>query len=174
MNFKDIKINTSNEYNTFIFNNQEVKVLKYLPIEDKFDLIMIALQKSIVEGIYNPIRLKVFFALNIVYLYTDIQFDVEERVNEGALYDNLEVSGFLSAMRDAMDPVEMLVLHDLFAECLQTEKEYRATAAAIISKLVDDLPKNADAAKEIVETFDKEKYAEVMNFAKAINNGKLG
>ena len=66
MNFKDIKINTINEYNTFVFNNKDIKVLKYLPIEDKFNLIMTAIQKSNINGVYNPIRLKVFYNLNIV------------------------------------------------------------------------------------------------------------
>ena len=174
MNFKDIKINTVNEYNTFTFNNREVKVLKYLPIEEKFDLIMTAIQKSIIDGIYNPVRLKTFFELNIVYLYTDIEFDIEERADESSLYDNLVISGLLSKVMSAIDEAEMLELSSLYRETLEVERNYRTTAAAIISKIVDDLPKNAEAAKGIVDTFDKEKYTEVFNFAKSLNNGKLG
>ena len=167
MNFKDIKLHTSNEYNTFIFNNQEIKVLKYLPIEEKFDLIMIALQKSVTNGIYNPIRLDTFFQLNIVYLYTDIQFDIEDRADEGELYDNLVCSGLMGAVMENMEHSEMLELNHYLTECKEAEKGYRNSAAAIISKLVDDLPKNAEAAKDIVENFDKEKYSEVIKFAEA-------
>ena len=172
MNYKDIKISTNEEYNTFIFNNQEIKVLKYLSVSDKFDLVMTAIQKSTVDGMYNPIRLNTFFKLNIMYLYTDITFDIEDRMDESALYDNLYQSGLITAVENAMDGAERLQLYDYLSDCLIIEKEYRTTAAAIISKLVDDLPKNAEATKTIVDTFDKEKFAEVMRFAQAINGGK--
>lgn len=168
MNFKDIKLHSNDEYNTFIFNGQEIKVIKYLPIEEKFDLIMTAIQKSIVDGVYNPIRLKAFVNLNIVYLYTDIVFDIEDRVDEGALYDNLVVTGLLDEIKAHMEESELHLIQELFLHTLESERHYRSTAAAIISKLVDDLPKNAEAARETVENFDKDKYAEVLNFMKAL------
>ena len=87
-------------------------------------------------------------------------------------YDNLYQSGLITAVENAMDGAERLQLYDYLSDCLIIEKEYRTTAAAIISKLVDDLPKNAEATKTIVDTFDKEKFAEVMRFAQAINGGK--
>ena len=136
-------------YNTFIFNGQEIKVIKYLPIEEKFDLIMTAIQKSIVDGVYNPIRLKAFVNLNIVYLYTDIMFDIEDRIDEGALYDNLVVTGLLDEIKEHMEESELHLIQELFLHTLDSERYYRSTAAAIISKLVDDMPKNAEAAKDM-------------------------
>lgn len=173
MNFKDIKINTVDNYNTFIFNKQEIKVLKYLPIEEKFDLIMTAIQKSNVNGVYNDIKLEVFFDLNIVYLYTDINFDIEDRVNESALYDNLFVTGLLTQIKENMEAEELANLTKLFQKCLEAERAYKLTAAAIISKLVDDLPKNAEAAKNIVDEFDPNKFSQVIKMAQDLNNGKL-
>lgn len=170
MIYSDIKITPIQEYNIINFNNHEIKVLKYLPVEEKFDLIMIALQKSIVNGIYNPIRLKVFFTLNIMYLYTDILFEVEERVDEGALYDELMRNGLIQLVLNAFDAEEWHELNKMFNETLEAEKAYRTTAAAIIAKLVDDMPKNAEAAKNIVETFDESKFSEVLNFAKRLQD----
>lgn len=173
MNFKDIKMNTINDYNTFTFNNKEIKVLKYLPIEEKFDLIMTAIQKSVVNGVYNNVRLMVFLNLNIVYLYTDIEFDIEDRIDEAALYDNLITTGLLNLIKENMEIEELTLLQDLFEECLEAEKSYRTTAAAMISKLVDDLPRNAEAAKTVVDGFDKNKFSEVIKMAQELNNGKL-
>lgn len=170
MNYSDFKIKLNNEYNTFIFNNREIKVLKYLPIEEKFDLIMIALQKSVVNGIYNPIKLDTFFKLNIIYLYTDILFSVDDRADEGALYDEFKCSGLLEEIMNNMEQSEMTELTRYLNECLNLEKTYRNSAAAIISKLVDDLPKNAEAANEIVKNFDKDKYSEVLELAKKLGN----
>ena len=173
MNFNDIKINTHDEYNTFMFNNKEIKVLKYLSTEEKFDLVMTAIQKSWVNGVLNYIRLRTFFNLNIAYLYTDIQFEIEERVNEAALYDNLVVSGLMDMIRDNLEDFELVTIENMLSECVKEEKAYRNTAAAIISKIVDDLPRKAEAAKNIVDNFDKEKYEEVLTLAKDLNIGKL-
>jgi hypothetical protein len=166
MNFKDIKQHTQDEFNIINFNNHEIKILKYLPIEDKFDLIMTAIQKSYSEGIYNPIRLRVFFNLNIVYLYTDIEFDIDDRMNEGALYDNLLTSGLLYAVTEAIEEDEMTSLTRLLDKTLEVETAYRNTAAAIISKIVDDLPKNAEAARKTIDEIDSNKYDKAIALAR--------
>ena len=169
MNFKDLQIgNMPNEYNTIVFNGQEIKVFKYLPIADKFDLIMVALQKSIVENVYNPLKLDAFFKLNIVYLYTDLTFDIEDRIDESGLFDILTTSGLMAAIEEGMDQVERMHLYSMLQECLEAERSYRTTAAAIVSKIINDMPKNAEATKNIVDNFDKEKFQEIMNFVDAV------
>lgn len=169
MNFKEIKKHTQDEFNIINFNGKEIKILKYLPIEEKFDLIMTALQKSLIEGVYNPIRLRAFFCLNIVYLYTNIEFDVDDRVNEGALYDNLIVSGLMDEILEALEEEEYNVLYELLKSTLEAEQSYRSTAAAIISKLIDDLPRNAEAARKTIDDIDKEKYDKAITLAKELS-----
>jgi len=65
------------------------------------------------------------------------------------------------------------MLGNLLIQTLDAEKAYRNTAASIIAKLVDDLPKNAEVAKNIVENFDQNKFDQVLAFAKSVNNGKI-
>ena len=134
---------------------------------------MTALQKSYVNGVCNYIKLRTFFDLNIAYLYTDIVFDFEDRINESELYDKLTTSGLMSLIREHLETLELMTIENMLGECVKDEKEYRNTAAAIISKLVDDLPKSAEAASNIVDTFDPVKYKAVLDFAKSINNGKI-
>ncbi|MBO7079189.1 MAG: hypothetical protein J6W64_05215 [Bacilli bacterium] len=49
---------------------------------------------------------------------------------------------------------------------------YRGTAAAVVNAFIQDLPRNAEIAKEIVDSFDPQKYQEVVEFAKAANGGR--
>ena len=49
---------------------------------------------------------------------------------------------------------------------------YRTTAGAVIQSLINDLPKNAEAAAKIVDSFNPEKYEQVMQFAEAANGGR--
>ena len=53
-----------------------------------------------------------------------------------------------------------------------TRKEtssYKHSAAAMVQKLIVDLPKNAEAAAKIVQEFDPEKYKEIVDFAQHAN-----
>ena len=50
---------------------------------------------------------------------------------------------------------------------MSDELKYTTTAAAIVKTLINDLPTQAQAAMDIVNGFDKEKFAEVTDFAKA-------
>ena len=170
MNFKDLCIGNNNEYNTFIFNNKEIKVYKYLPIDEKFDLIMVALQKATVNNIINPLKLECFFNLNIMYLYTDLEFDADDRVDEAGLYDKIFTSGLLKEIIINMEASEYDFICTLLKKCLEAESSYRTTFAAVISKLIDDMPKNAEAARNIVDNFDQEKYAAVLNMFNEIRS----
>ena len=50
------------------------------------------------------------------------------------------------------------------------ELENRATA--FLTKVIQDLPKNAEAAAKIVDEFDPEKFQQVIDFATAANGGR--
>ena len=49
---------------------------------------------------------------------------------------------------------------------------YKNTAGAVIQSFINDLPKNAEIASNIVDSFDKDKYKEVIEFAKYANAGR--
>ena len=67
----------------------EIEVLAFLPIEDKNDLIEITLQKSLEDGIYNELKMEMYFHLYIIYMYTNSEFTEEERADEVKLYNEL-------------------------------------------------------------------------------------
>lgn len=150
----------------------EIEVLQYLPIEDKYDLISITLQNSKENGIYNPIKLDMYFHLYLVYMYTNISFTDKQKENESKLYDTLKSNGIIDSLLDTIEESEYNDLISFLEEQVEWELKYTTTAASLISKIVDDLPKNAQAAMDIVENFDKTKFQEVVDFAQAANGGR--
>ena len=50
--------------------------------------------------------------------------------------------------------------------------EYKHSVSGIIQNIITDLPKQAEAMQDIIDNFDKEKYQNVLNFAKAANGGR--
>ena len=65
--FEDLGIKFSEDTEKIIFNNKEIEIKKYLPISQRYDIIMIALQKAYEDGVYNPLKLDEHFNLNIIY-----------------------------------------------------------------------------------------------------------
>ena len=149
-----------------------IQVKKWIPISDKIDLIQIALQKSEEDGIYNEVKLDCYFHLNIIYLYTDIDFSAEDREDEMKLYDILEHNDIIDQVIAAIGEDEYTTLEDYLFEMKSNYLTYKNTAAAVLNKIIQDLPKNAAAAKEIMDSFDPEKYQMVENFAIAANGGR--
>lgn len=49
---------------------------------------------------------------------------------------------------------------------------YKHSASALVQNVITDLPKQAEAMQTIMDNFDKDKYQEVINFAKAANGGR--
>lgn len=179
MKFQDLELR--NDYltnsNSFTYRNLagkdfQIQVKEYLPVEDKIDLIQTALQKSEEDGIYNEMKLDVFFSLNIVYLYTNIEFSQEDREDEFKLYDKLEHEEFFEKVISLMGQNEYSLLFDWLEQTKEQSLKYKNTAAAVLRTFVTDLPKNAAAAKEIIDQFDPNKYPEVINFATAANGGR--
>jgi hypothetical protein len=167
-NFENLK----KEYNIVKYQESEIKVLKYLPIEDKLDLIEVTLQKAREDRLYNPMKVDMFFHLNIIYLYTNITFTEKQREDEYKLYDILQTNGIIDQVINAMNENEYNLLLTKINEKMSDELTYNTTTAAVISKFIDDLPANAEAAKKIVDNFDQTKYKAVIDFAQAANGGR--
>ena len=168
----EFNLKTNNQFNTFTIDNIQVNVKKYLPVSDKIDLIQVALQKAQEDGIYNEMKLDVYFHLNIIYLYTDVEISQEDREDEMELYDILESNNIIDQVVAHMEKGEYVELRDYLERMEADYLGYKNTAAAVLNKIIQDLPKNAAAAAEIIDSFDKEKYQAVEDFATAANGGR--
>lgn len=160
-----LKVNT--DVNTFDYNGQTVEVLKYLPISEKQDVIQIALQKAAIgDGTYSDLLLDQYFNLNLVYCYSNITFTAKQREDEDKLYDQLESSGFMTAFISAMEKSEYTYLFNGLKSVRENSEKAAMSVGGAITKIVTDLPKNAEAAAKLVDSFDPEKYQSVITLAK--------
>lgn len=96
-----LKINQ--EIKTITFNEQEIEVKQYLPINDKLTIISNIINNSADEyNFANPVKIKVFIALEIIYNYTNINFTDKQKEDGAKLYDLLHSSGLISAVYEAL------------------------------------------------------------------------
>lgn len=172
VSYAGLKLKVNTEVKTFNWEEKEIEVLQYLPISDKYDLIMVALQKAKEGEIYNPIKLDMYFHLNLVYLYTNIYFTDKQKEDEEKLFDTLVSTGLLDQIMANMAEDEFKDLWDKMQEYMESELKYTTTAAALIKSIIADLPTQAQAAMDIVNNFDPDKFAAVRDFANAANGNR--
>jgi hypothetical protein len=172
ISYSNLKLKTRTDIKTFDYEGNTIEVLQYLPFEDKYSLIMIALQNAQEEGIYNPLKLDLYFHLFLVYMYTNINFTEKQRENELKLYDALKSNGILDEVLANIPEQEYATLFEFLNEMVTVKTEYGKSVVSLVQSLIHDLPTQAQAAKEILDNFDKNKFEEVINFAKAANGGR--
>mgnify|MGYP006968328545 CR=1 FL=1 len=172
ISYANMKLKVNNDIKTFDFNGNEVEVLSYLPIEDKFDLVMVTLQQSLIDGIYNSIKLEMYFNLNLAYMYTNISFTEKQKEDAEKIYNVLKTNGFFDKMIEMIPDEEYEELIGYIEEEIEKNMRYNTSAAAVVKSIVNDLPTQAQAAMNIVNNFDKEKFQEVVQFAQAANGNR--
>lgn len=156
VNFKNIDFNKSidKELKIINFNGTDIGIVPYLNIQDKFDFVMITLQKSFVNGIYNNLKIDMYFDLHLVYMYTNIEFDAEDRVDEESLYDTLKRSGLIAAVRSSIDVNELEYLYEVVRKTGRKLSNYKSSFMSFISDLINTMPEKATEALNIVGKMD--------------------
>jgi tRNA G26 N,N-dimethylase Trm1 len=105
-------------------------------------------------------------------MYTNISFTEKQREDELKIYDNLKSNGFFEQFYQAMEETEYNELFELLNTIKKTDMEYKTSVGAIVNKLIEDLPANAEAAAKIVNSFNPEQYKAVIDFANYANGNR--
>ena len=105
-------------------------------------------------------------------MYTDISFTEKQKEDEFKIFDTLKNNNFIDLMLANIPEDEYNYLLKIMEETIEKNEKYKNTVAGIMSKLIDDLPTNAQAAMDIVNNFDEDKFQAVKDFAKAANGGR--
>ena len=166
--YASLKLKTDTSVKEIEFNGSKIEVLQYLPIDDKYSLVNITLQKSNDGSIYHPLKKDMYFHLNLVYLYTNLSFTDKQREDESKLYDALQSSGLLNLILENIPEEEYEILYSFIEEYERDILNYQNTIAGIIANLIESLPARAEEMQKIVDNFNPENFQEVLNFAKAI------
>ena len=166
--FASLKLKVRDDIREIDLGDKKIEVKQYLPAEDKYDLIMITLQESKEEGVYNHFKMDMFFHLNMVFMYTNLQFTDKQKEDLIKLYDVLESNGIINAVVSAIPEEEYNYLFDTMETVAKARSKYDNSFAGVLNNFMINMPINAAEANKIVENFDPEKYGEVINFAKAI------
>jgi hypothetical protein len=172
MNFNQLNLKVNNKARTLKFKDNEIKVKQYLPIEDKVNLVQIALQQSLRDGVYNEGLLTAYFHVYVVMFYTDLEFTDEEKHDVLTLFDLMESENLAGAVIDLIPKEEFSDLLEILNNQQRNDMVYKQSAAYLIGQFIDALPSQMEQVGKIINEFDPSKYQAVVDFATAANGGR--
>ena len=107
LNFTDFNLNVNTETVPVEWNDHTIEIKKYLPIQEKLDLITRIVNYSLDDNNFaNPMRKKIFFTLEMIYAYTNIEFTDEEKDAFLDTYDKVISSGLWDTVIRGLDSEE--------------------------------------------------------------------
>lgn len=165
---ESLGIEVNQEVKHITFNNCDIEVVEYLPIQKRLEVISEVLSNALsedTEGYYNPIKLEVFTAIAAVETYTNIEFSEKDKEDIPHLYDLLKTSGLLKLI--IAEGIGGLEYDELLLDvqtCMRAITTFNNSFYGII--------KNIGANKDIVN-FDVEKIQTLLREIKDPESLKL-
>lgn len=156
INYNNIDFNKSIDKENIVidFNGSEIQILKYLPANDKYNLIMLAIQKAFDDNIYNDFRLKVHFELLLVFMYTNIEFPPENAADDITLYDTMKRSGLIDAVVAAIPQSELALLIEMVNKVLERKVNNKGNLFNNIMDFISGLPNQVQDSLEKLKEID--------------------
>lgn len=168
-NYSDLGLKVDNSYKTINWNGHSIEIFNYLPIEYKYDLVMITLQEAKEDGYYSPLKLDLYFHVNLFLLYVrNINVSEEEKADKVKLYNELVSSGLMDTVIENIEEREYNEVFNYLGETKNIKEQYGRSAAALVKAFIEDLPGNAEKAMDIIKDFNPDQMKELINLADTI------
>ena len=137
--FSKLGLKKKNETKILTYNEQEIEVRQYLPTDDKIELITNVLQLSADDNNFaNPIKVEVYFNLELMYHYTNLSFTDKQKENPSKLYDLLEENEVIAAVVDLIPQNEYKLLFNWTQETIDAFYKYRTSVMGILDQVSAD------------------------------------
>lgn len=146
---KDIK--------TITYNDAEIEVKQYLPVNDKLQLIGNVMNSAHQTNFPNPVLIEVFGSLEIIYAYTNINFTDKQKEDPMKLYDLLNSSGLIDAVVGAIPEVEYETVIDGIGDTIEAYYNYNNSVLGILENIKEDYSNLDLEATKITEKLSDEK-----------------
>ena len=134
------------------------EVKHYLPMKDKIDLITRVINQSVDDnGFYNPMRVKLFLTLEMVYAYTNLSFTEKQKEDPAKLYDILVSTGIFTDIIDVIREKDWSEIKESVWDTIDNIYRYRNSAMGILEAVSTDynnLSLDATAIKEELSNED--------------------
>lgn len=142
--FSKLQTSIDNSVTNNIFydkNGKEViyGVKHYLPFNEKLEMITKIINQSIDDnGFYNPMRVKLYSTLEIVYAYTNLSFTEKQKEDPFKLYDLFVSTGVFKDILNSIGDDELSDIYESIKTTIDNIYKYKNSALGILESITTD------------------------------------
>ena len=119
--------------------NVKYEVKYYLPIKEKMELVSRIINQSIDDnGFYNPMRVKLYTVLEVVYAYTNLSFTEKMKEDPFKLYDILISTGIFSDIVAAICDNDWKEIQENIWITIDNIYKYKDSIVGILDTIKED------------------------------------
>lgn len=132
-----LKLNKDNK--TIVWNDQEIEIKQYLPINEKLVLISNVLNFCADDKkFYNEGKLALYMTLEIVENYANINFTDKQKEDVCKLYDILVSSGFYEEIKNNIPASELIWIEEILYSTIDHIYSYQNSVMGILDTVSED------------------------------------
>lgn len=134
------------------FNEQNIEVKQYLPIQEKLLLIGRVIDIAHEEDFNysNPVKRNVYATIEIISAYTNLTFTEKQREDVPKLYDSIHSTGLDKAIFQAIPVEELVAVKEGIETSVESIYQYQHSLLGILEMAKQDFS-NVDQEAESVQ-----------------------
>ena len=139
VSFAKFGLKTNSDIQLLSFGDGEIEVRSYLPIQEKIELISKIVSQSVDDnGYWNPIRVKVFMTLEVMYAYTNINFTDKMKENIFKTYDLLVSTGLFDKVLTCILPSDWKMIQEDTMATIKNIYEFKNSVMGVLETVSSD------------------------------------
>lgn len=139
VSFTKLGLSKNNDIKTFTWNEQDIEVKQYLPIQEKLSLITRVLDScQDANNFVNTGKRQLFLSLETLFAYSNIKFTDKQKEDPAKLYDLLVGSGFMDQFLTHMNDEEWDTLMRWCVDTTEHFYKYRNSVYGILDAISTD------------------------------------
>ena len=162
VSFTKLGLSKNQDIEIVKFNDVDIEVKQYLPIQDKLNLIstVINYAHDSENNFSNPVKVDLFLALEVLYAYTNINFTDKQKEDFVKLYDLVVGSGLYKAIVEAIPVEEFYAISNGVDISIEAIYKYQNSVLGILDSVSTDYSNlNLDASEIQKKIADPENMA---------------
>ena len=135
---------------------EQVSVRQYLPVDDKAKMVERILAASFDEnGFASPVRVNIYFGLELIRCYTNINITEKMFENAGKTYDSLVMNNVIDIVKRALPVAEYDELQHFVYGCVTHIEQYNSSFVGMMKTVTQDYDATKINIEEIMATLDQ-------------------
>lgn len=166
--FSKLQVKVNNEVTLLSYNNSagepvNYEVKRYLPFVEKLELVSRIINNSIDDnGFYNPMRVKLYMTLEVVYAYTNLSFTDKMKEDPFKLYDILISTGIFNDIINCICDKEWPEIQENVWDTIENIYNYRNSVLGILEAVKEDYQGVSFDASEINKNISNPENLELL------------